>query len=107
MRLTKRKRERLASAIDGVFRAARQVAPTFFSAAIPPSRASVQAAAPLLIQIEGMLRSDQPLGSQGADHLKRLLTDGAGPLYIEGREAEMVRDCERIIEELRAGYTAS
>lgn len=107
MRLTKHKRERLARSIDGVFRAARQVVPNFFSAAIPPSRPAVEAAASLLIQIEGMLRSDQPLHGEGAEHLKQLLTDGAGPLYIAGREEELVRECEQIIEQLRTGYTAS
>lgn len=107
MELTKRKRERLASSIDSAIHAARQVGPTFSSAAIPPSRRGVDAAGTLLIQIEAMLRSDQPLHAQGAEHLKRLLTDGAGALYIQGREDELVRECEQIIEELRAGYTAS
>jgi hypothetical protein len=106
MRLTKRKRDRLASSIDDLFRAAHQVVPDFFSAAIPPSRAAVEAAAPLLIQIEALLRSDQPLQPEGAAHLKRVITDGSGPLYIVGREEELVRECEQIIEELRSGQTA-
>jgi hypothetical protein len=100
MRLTKRKRERLAASIDDLFRAARQVGPNFFSAAIPPSRAGVEAAAPHLRQIEGLLRSDQPLQPQGAAHLKRLLTDGAGPLYIPGEEDDLIRECEQIVEQL-------
>jgi hypothetical protein len=107
MRLTKRKRDRLASSIESIFRAARQPFPDFFSAALPPSRDAVEAAAPLLIQIEAMLRADQPLQAEGAEHLKRLLTDGGGPLYIRGREEDVVRECEQIIEELRVGPTAS
>jgi hypothetical protein len=100
MRLTKRKRERLASSIEDVFRAARQVGPHFFSAAIPPARSGVETAGPLLLQIEAMLRSDQTVQPEGAAHLERLLTDGGGPLYIPGQEEELVRECEQILEQL-------
>jgi len=97
-RLTRRRRERLASRIDSVFKDVR-LGPRL-TPAISPSWEGVEAAAPLLTQIEAMLRSEQPLYPQGTERLKRLLGDGGGPLYLPGQQEALIRECELIIEEL-------
>lgn len=66
--------ERLLAAADG---------PRGLSPAVPPCADQVRAARPALLLVAARLRRDGPVGARGAAQLRVLLTDGAGPCFVD------------------------
>lgn len=79
-RITSRRgRARVA---DGLARAVRDaLASPGFGAAVPPNRREVLAARTMLAVLDRRLRAAEPVTERGVALLRRLLIDGAGPLY--------------------------
>jgi hypothetical protein len=90
----------LAAWIANVLAAARRP-PRPFSAAVEPDRDEIAVAAPLLLQIGELLRSNTPVYSQGMAMLEGLLRDGASPLYLPARRGHLAENLELIIEALK------
>lgn len=91
-----RTRQRLAEAIERVIEEAKE-GPRRLSAAAPVSRQAVTTARPLLLTLAGELRTPGPVRAQGVALTRRLLTDGASPLYALQDE----RALESAIDEAR------
>jgi hypothetical protein len=78
------------------------------SAQRPPSRmrqrprhASILANAPLLRELAATLRGSAPVYVGGVAMLRRLLSDGTGPLYAAGQGASLERELHRTRAALR------
>jgi hypothetical protein len=84
-----------ASVVDILATARRPPRP--FSAAVEPDRDEIAAAAPLLIQIGELLRSNTPIYSQGMAMLEGLLRDGGSPLYVRARPGALTEKLEVIV----------
>lgn len=76
IRLRRRYAEGLEQAVE---RAGRGGSP--FSAAVPVSREAGGAARAALLDLAERLRQPRPVTGYGLLQVRRLLTDGAGPLY--------------------------
>jgi hypothetical protein len=99
-RLTsERSRERTAAWVADILGTAGQ-RPRAFSAAVDPNRDEIAAAAPLLMQVQELLRSTAPVYARGVAMLEILLRDGGGPLYAPVRRAELGDTLEHIIAAL-------
>lgn len=81
-----RARCRLARSIE---RAVRERRPA--GAAIPVDAAEVAPVAGDLLLIAAVLRSEVPVQERGLRQLRRLLTDGAGPLFYPRWRGELAR----------------
>ena len=78
-----RRRRTLAAGLEhAVGRAQRP--PYGFSAEIPVDRVAVAGNSERLLAIAGVLRSERAVPDQGIAAARRLLTDGASPLYVRG-----------------------
>lgn len=77
-----RERAHVAGALRRVVRDAGRPAP-HLSAAIPVNARAVTAAGQSLLGIAELLDGEQPVGAAGIARLRRLLSDGGGPLYRE------------------------
>jgi hypothetical protein len=80
-----RRRRRLADALDHVVWAATLPPPLQAHSAIPPCRASIEAAVGQIRWLSERLRSNAPVAAAGIIRLEALLSDGAGPVYAPGR----------------------
>ena len=72
-------RHRLADGLRDVLE--RAALPRLTTAAAPLASASVRANSGLLLALAARLDSDDPIDPRGAAKARRLLTDGASPLY--------------------------
>jgi hypothetical protein len=81
----------------------RPIADYRLTAAVPPCRTSVLAAAPQIQDLIVMLRADVPVRAEGIIRLRALLSDGAGPVYTRGRSEQVLAGTlDRIADCLRA-----
>ena len=104
-RLTRtRVRKGLAAALESVREEARS--PRSRVSAVVPTRRGrdlLQADAQLHRLIE-RLRDGDGVSAQGVALVKQLLSDGASPLYLEGRDGALARELEAVCRALdRAG----
>jgi hypothetical protein len=54
---------------------------SIFSAAVPVTREAAGEARPILLDLAERLRQPRPVRPEGVAQVRRLLTDGAGPMY--------------------------
>jgi hypothetical protein len=69
-----------------------------FTSVVPPSRARVHEARPLLLMLASRLRGHAPVDPRGLAALRVLLTDGAGPVYTHG-DPEALKRCLEAIDD--------
>ena len=93
--VARRSRRSLSAGLSRARRAA-ESASWGWSAAVPPNRAEVLAARPVLAKLERRLRGRGPIDPRGAAMLRRLLSEGAGPLYQPCRAGELTRQLAEI-----------
>jgi hypothetical protein len=86
--VTDRHRQGLATAIDRVVTEAAPVGPRPVTA-VPVNWAAVLIALPELRELAGRLRAPAPVPARGVAIVRRLLTDGCGPLFHPARAAEL------------------
>jgi hypothetical protein len=100
---SRRHRDDLAKSLQRLLTDVRRpIADYRLTAAVPPCRRSVLAAAPKLEALILMLRADAPVRAEGIVRLRALLTDGAGPVYTERRSEALAGTLDRIADCLRA-----
>jgi hypothetical protein len=88
--VSRRRRRFLADALRQILHDAREPLPVWqISAAIPPSRVAVRDCVPQIERVIGTLEADGPVHASGMVRLRRLLSDGAGPMYEPARAAEL------------------
>ena len=75
--------------------------PLRLSAAVPLNREEVARAGHLLVIVEASLGSAEPVYAQGMAMLRRLLSDGASPLFAPRYPGALSDELERIITALR------
>jgi hypothetical protein len=81
-------RARLAGHLeDAVVRADRPGAP--FTATVPVCRQAVGLARGALLDLAERLRAPRPVSPDGVRLARRLLVDGAGPLYVPVRHTDL------------------
>jgi hypothetical protein len=80
-----RHRRALAGRIEEVIRLAEQPGPRL-SAAPPLAKRDVRDARAALLDLSQMLRGGEPIAPAGVVLAQRLLSDGAGPLYVHCAE---------------------
>jgi hypothetical protein len=80
---TDHERNRLARALEDALEAARTPARPL-TVSVPLRRAAVRESAQDIEALIRRLRDDQPVDPQGAALTRRLVSDGASPLYYEG-----------------------
>jgi hypothetical protein len=78
-------RRRVAHALEHLLWAAATPRAQLARGAVAPCRVSVAATAGQIMSLAGRLRSDEPVAAAGVARLEALLTDGAGPVYADGR----------------------
>jgi hypothetical protein len=99
---SRRRRERLASAIEHVLAEAETDAgPPSLSAAAPVAHESVMAARTALLDLARRLRAPAPVDPQGVLLVRRLLSDPAGPLATPSSEGSL----EQAVRHARAALT--
>ena len=103
-RLTARRREQLAAGVERAIAAAGERRSPL-SSAIPVQRIEVLATAPLLHELAARLRDEQPVSPYGLARVRRLLTDGCGPLFAPSAPGALWDEVERAILELDHGRT--
>jgi hypothetical protein len=86
--LRRRERRTLAAAVERILWSSRRARPEL-TAAIPIDRRAVRDASLALAAVAARLRSPEPVTPQGMVLLRRLLTDGTGPLYRSRRRGEL------------------
>ena len=91
----RRSRRSLSAGLSRTRRAA-ESASWELTAAVPPNRAEVLAARPVLAEVERRLRAAGPIHPRGAAMLRRLLCEGAGPLYQPCAAGELTRQLAEI-----------
>jgi hypothetical protein len=77
-------RERLACALDGILVELDEQPRIVFTAAVPVDRQEAEVARGELIRLAERLRDERPVAAQGVARVRRLLSDGSGPLYAPG-----------------------
>ena len=98
MTTAQRRRRRYAEGLEhAVERADR---PWPFTAAVPVSREATEGARAPLLDIAERLRQPRPVTGEGLAAVRRLLTDGAGPLYY-GPPGELRRVAQATLAALR------
>lgn len=80
-----RHRRGLARSLESLVEQAEDPTPRFMSAVIPPCRAQVREALPLILEVASRLRSGEPVDARGVAQLRALLADGGGPCYTASR----------------------
>ncbi len=83
-------RARLALGLERVLEAADEP-PITFSAAAPLNRPAIHANRPLLRALAHELRGDAAVRAEGIARVRRLLVDGAGPLYAPASAGTLAR----------------
>ena len=73
----------------GLERALREDGRRGLSAAVPVNRQAVEAARPYVAQLVEVLRSTAPVAPCGVVRARRLLTDGASPLYRPASSSQL------------------
>ena len=91
----RRSRRSLSAGLSRTRRAA-ESASWKLTAAVPPNRAEVLVARPVLAEVERRLRAAGPIHPRGAAMLRRLLCEGAGPLYRPCAAGELTRQLAEI-----------
>ncbi len=97
-----RTRDGFAKALD------RLVARTYLNspaitAAIPPNRAALRNAEPVIADLAARLRvTERPVHVQGMAQLNELLSDGAGPLYVPADNRELSLRISMVLETIEA-----
>jgi hypothetical protein len=87
---SRRERERLASTLQTRLDEAR--APNVsFSSAIPTQKREILRATQQLLELIDRLRQPQPIEVRGAARIRRLLIDGASPLYANSPEGALAQ----------------
>jgi hypothetical protein len=98
-----RHRRDLAKSLQRVLVDARRpIADYRLTAAVPPCRTSVLAAAPQIQALIVMLRADAPVRAEGIVRLRALLSDGAGPIYTHRRSEVLAGTLDRTADRLAA-----
>jgi hypothetical protein len=82
-----RHRRRLAASLEEVVRIAQEGGPTR-TARPPLARRDVRASSAALLQLAQVLRHER-VNVKGVVLAERLLTDGAGPLYVYGHDDQL------------------
>jgi hypothetical protein len=82
-----RARRRYAAGLEGAVERGRDVRDCF-TAAVPVSREASGAARDALLDLAERLRQPRPVRPEGVARVRRLLTDGGGPLY-DGSPGEL------------------
>lgn len=77
-----RNRRRLARFLERLVERAEERPAPFRSASVPPCRAQVREARPLMLAIALRLRTVAPVDARGIARLMDLLSDGGGPCYV-------------------------
>jgi hypothetical protein len=85
-------RDELADGLDLIVASAQQPPG---SRRLTPRHSSVLANAPLLREMALTLRGPQPLYAQGIAMIRRLLTDGSGPMYTSRDGSALERELRR------------
>jgi hypothetical protein len=93
-------RAELAMAIERILDAAD--APPTFSASAPLNRPAIRATRPALLALARALRGAEPVRAQGVALARRLVVDGAGPLYAPAPANELARAAGAALEALPA-----
>jgi hypothetical protein len=75
-----RQQRRYAEGLENAVERAAGPRPVF-SAAVPISRDAAGEARPVLLDLAERLRQPRPVRPEGVAQVRRLLTDGAGPMY--------------------------
>jgi len=83
-------RRKLASSLDDVVTSAR-VGPRRYSASPPLASREIKAASTALAELSEALREQPVVSARGVALARRLLTDGAGPLYVQTPDGTLVR----------------
>jgi hypothetical protein len=91
-------RERLAAALDHVLIRAQR--PWSRGAAVPVSREQVEVARHEILYIAGRLRDERRVRPRGVALLRRLLSDGGGPLYVPSVNDELYRRLREVTNAL-------
>jgi hypothetical protein len=100
---SRRHRHDLAKSLQRLLADARRPISDYrLTAAIPPCRTSVLAAAPQIQALIIMLRADAPVRAEGIVRLRALLSDGAGPIYTQRRSEVLAGTLDRIADCLQA-----
>jgi hypothetical protein len=91
-----RARRRLAEDLEeAVFRAERPTAP--FSAVVPVSLDAARGARCALLDLAERLRAPRPVDPNGVRMARKLLVDGAGPLYVPLEPGELRHAARRAL----------
>ncbi len=96
-------RRALAASVDDAVRSAatrRRRSP----AAPPLAREGIAPARPALAELSRALREEPVVAARGVALARRLLTDGAGPLYVESGEAALRSTVDEAVRALLPGF---
>jgi hypothetical protein len=83
-------RRRLAASLEDVVSSAR-VRSRRYSSSPPPARLAIKLARGALAELAEALREEPVVTARGVALARRLLTDGAGPLYVQTPERTLLR----------------
>jgi hypothetical protein len=95
-------RRQLATGLERVLQAADEP-PVTFSASAPLNRPAIRAARPVLLALARELRRNEQARAQGVALVRRLLVDGAGPLYAPAPTEELAEAAAAALETLAVG----
>ena len=98
-------RARLALGLERVLEAADEP-PITFSAAAPLNRPAIHANRPLLRALAHELRGDAAVRAAGVARVRRLLVDGAGPLYAPASVSALAREAGAALDALYEAATS-
>lgn len=101
-RLQRRRRRALAQGLRRAVRDAAHAGPRV-SAALPVQRRAVGPVAESMMATAALLDGDDPVGAAGLERLRRLLTDGASPLYAGDAGTSLIEYLWWIEDGLRLG----
>ena len=95
-----RTRHAIARALDRLIDRAEQPRRAFLNPVVPPCRAEVREAMPLILSIRTRLHSDQPPDPQAVARLKTLLSDHNGPGYKATEPGALAVALQAVLEAL-------
>jgi len=95
-----RTRHAMARALDRLIDRAEQPRRAFLNPVVPPCRAEIREAMPLILSIRTRLHSEQPLDPQAIARLKTLLTDHNGPCYKATEPGALAAALQAVLEAL-------
>jgi len=96
----KHTRHAVARALDRLIDRAEQPRRAFLNPVVPPCRAEVREAMPLILSIRTRLHCEQPLDPQAIALLKTLLSDYNGPCYKTEAPGALAAALQRVLEAL-------